>query len=101
MSGFNIGDDVYVRDPERFIPNCRCIVGPVSAVIEEAGGRKYRLNAEICRLPEFGGCYDAEMEFEGRDLGIRLGTPISQLSGRPGHPGYDRFVEIARSWGYD
>lgn len=31
----------------------------------------------------------------------RLGTPISQLSGRPGHPGYDEFVRIARSWGYD
>lgn len=31
----------------------------------------------------------------------RLGTPISELSGRPGHKGYDRFVEIAQSWGYD
>lgn len=30
-----------------------------------------------------------------------LGTPISELSGRPGHKGYDRFVEIARSWGHD
>lgn len=32
---------------------------------------------------------------------VPLGTPISELSGRPGHAGYDRFVEIARSWGYD
>jgi hypothetical protein len=30
-----------------------------------------------------------------------LGTPISQLSGRPGHPGYEEFCRIARSWGYD
>lgn len=30
-----------------------------------------------------------------------IGTPLSELSGRPGHPGYDRFVAIARSWGYD
>ena len=30
-----------------------------------------------------------------------LGTPISELSGRPGHKGYDRFVQIAKSWGYD
>lgn len=30
-----------------------------------------------------------------------LGTPLSELSGRPGHPGYERFVAIARSWGYD
>lgn len=31
----------------------------------------------------------------------QLGTPISQLSGRPGHPGFDRFCAIAREWGYD
>lgn len=31
----------------------------------------------------------------------RLGTPISQLSGRPGHPGYEEFKRIARSWGYE
>jgi hypothetical protein len=31
----------------------------------------------------------------------RLGTPISELSGRPGHKGYERFCEIAKSWGYD
>lgn len=30
-----------------------------------------------------------------------LGMPISQLSGRPGHAGYDKFVVIAKSWGYD
>lgn len=30
-----------------------------------------------------------------------LGTPISQLSGRPGEPGYEEFCRIARSWGYD
>lgn len=31
----------------------------------------------------------------------KLGTPISELSGRPGQPGYAEFVRIARSWGYD
>ena len=31
----------------------------------------------------------------------QLGTPISQLSGRPGDPGYEEFCRIARSWGYD
>lgn len=30
-----------------------------------------------------------------------LGTPISELSGRPGTPGLDEFCRIARSWGYD
>ena len=32
---------------------------------------------------------------------LRIGTPLSDLSGQPGKPGYDRFVEIARSYGYD
>lgn len=30
-----------------------------------------------------------------------LGTPISELSGRPGHEGFAEFCRIARSWGYD
>ncbi len=31
----------------------------------------------------------------------QIGTPISELSGRPGHRGYEEFCRIARSWGYD
>jgi len=31
----------------------------------------------------------------------KFGTPISELSGRPGTKGYAEFVRIARSWGYD
>lgn len=31
----------------------------------------------------------------------RLGTPISELSGRIGEKGYEEFCRIARSWGYD
>jgi hypothetical protein len=31
----------------------------------------------------------------------QLGTPLSELSGRPGHPGFERFKQIAKSWGYD
>jgi hypothetical protein len=30
----------------------------------------------------------------------QFGTPLSQLSGRPGHLGYEEFCRIARSWGY-
>jgi hypothetical protein len=29
-----------------------------------------------------------------------LGTPATELSGRPGHPGYDKFKAISDSWGY-
>ncbi len=31
----------------------------------------------------------------------KIGTPISELSGQPGQPGYAEFRRIARSWGYD
>ena len=31
----------------------------------------------------------------------KLGTPLSELSGRPGEPGYAEFVRIAKSWGYE
>jgi hypothetical protein len=30
-----------------------------------------------------------------------IGTPISQISGRPGEPGYAEFCRIARSWGHE
>jgi hypothetical protein len=29
------------------------------------------------------------------------GTPISQLSGQPGHAGFDAFRSIAKSWGHE
>jgi len=36
-----------------------------------------------------------------RDSGEPLGTPLSQISGRPGEPGFEEFERIARTWGYD
>jgi hypothetical protein len=36
-----------------------------------------------------------------RDPTAPIGTPLSQLSGRPGHPGYDEFCRIAKSYGFD
>lgn len=29
-----------------------------------------------------------------------VGTPLSELSGRPGHAGFDNFTAIAETWGY-
>lgn len=31
----------------------------------------------------------------------RIGAPLSQLSGRPGEPGFAAFSAIAASWGYE
>lgn len=36
-----------------------------------------------------------------RDPAKPIGTPLSELSGRPGQPGYAEFCRIAKSWGYD
>lgn len=36
-----------------------------------------------------------------RDPSKPLGTPLSELSVRPGKKGYAEFVRIAKSWGYD
>jgi hypothetical protein len=51
---------------------------------------------------------DVEHEYHDDDVGIApgprdrpLGTPISQLSGRPGHDGFAAFQRIAKTWGYD
>lgn len=30
-----------------------------------------------------------------------LGTPLSELSGRPGEPGYAEWCRISKSWGFD
>ncbi|MDJ1632709.1 hypothetical protein [Rhizobium rhizogenes] len=45
---------------------------------------------------------DVCISFSGsRETGETIGKPVSQLSGRPGHDGYNEFVRIAKSWGYD
>jgi len=39
--------------------------------------------------------------FPAREPGEQIGTPISQLSTRPGEPGYDEWCRISRSCGHD
>lgn len=46
--------------------------------------------------------YDVPISFiEPRAPGEKLGTPISELSSKPGTDGYEKFKRIAKSWGYD
>jgi hypothetical protein len=74
----------------------------------EAGNDRRRFTCGIGpSLPE-GDTYvfDGESELHGMVTcvgcgGKTLGTPISQLSGRPGTPGFDEFKRIAGSWGYE
>jgi len=51
-----------------------------------------------CREPMEG---DVPIEPLPRDPARPLGTPLSELSGRPGHEGFAKFNRIARSWGYE
>jgi hypothetical protein len=36
-----------------------------------------------------------------REASLPIGTKLSDLSGRPGHPGYEAWVRLCKSYGYD
>lgn len=42
-----------------------------------------------------------DVSIPSRDPDRSIGTPISQVSGRPGHDGYAEWCRISRSWGYE
>ncbi len=44
---------------------------------------------------------DVGIEMPPRDPAKPIGTPLSELSGRPDQPGYAEFVRIAKTYGYD
>lgn len=99
---FQVGDDLFVRDPARFIEGVTCITGEVQSVSQGSAGWAYTLAAHIGKVGGWTNPPEGQaLRFSEADLGLRLGTPISQLSGRPGHRGYDQFKEIAASWGHD
>lgn len=97
MAQFSIGDDIYVIEPQRYIPECTCIVGPIRSI----EGDDCVIAASVGRLPENGGCTEQELQIPVKSIAPRIGTPLSKISGRPGQPGYGEFVRIAKSWGYD
>jgi hypothetical protein len=96
---FSVGDDVFVRDPQRYVGNCTCIVGSIERIVPLGSSFKYEFRAEIGRMG--GGAKPRDVSIHEVDIGLNnLGTPISQLSGRPGEPGFERFRQIGESWGY-
>lgn len=103
---FKIGDELFTREPSRFVARAQSIIGHVVIVSEEADGVWYLLEARASVPVE--GSWPPRWDFpellhvaHERDLGWRGGTPLSQVSGRPGQPGFDLFCAIAASWGYD
>jgi len=91
---FKIGDDVFVRDPKAVFPDCTCIVGPIISIENGLA----TIKADVGKI---GGGYHATVSLPLGWISHRIGTPISQLSGRPSHRGYERFCAIAASYGYD
>lgn len=71
-----------------------CGVGP-----ELPEGDKYFFEVDVARWPQRMNRIDCPGC--NPDGPQPLGTPISELSGRPDHPGYEKFCAIARSWGYE
>lgn len=82
---------IHIRvDDEELNANQRMACGLVGPLPE---GDKYYFDAESrSRLADCPDCNPGGPQ--------KLGTPISQLSGRPGENGWDEFCRIAGSWGY-
>jgi len=91
------GDDVYVKNPQRFRPDCTCIVGYVLEVHVRNGARWLTMEGASGRI---GGGYEAPVTMREEECGLRLGTRISKISTQPGTPGYAEWCRISRSWGY-
>ncbi len=92
------GISVYVPNPQRYIEDCVSITGEVLRIVKRDTRRWATIYGYVAKM---GGGYPISVTLPYEDLGVRLGTPISQLSGRPGHPGFERFCAIGRSWGYE
>jgi hypothetical protein len=77
------------NEPENAKRKMACGIGP-----ELPEGDKLIFEAEygLHHMVDCPGCMPHRRQF---------GTPLAQLSGRPGNPGYAEFSRIARSWGYE
>lgn len=100
---FRRGDDVFVREPGAKIAGVQSITGPILAVWPVRCGVTYlvRTTAVWETSPMRFRQERSVMVLSEASIGLRMGTPINQLSGRPGHAGFEEFSRIARSWGYD
>jgi hypothetical protein len=85
---------IHIRtDDNELNSNATFACGISLAELRAAGDKAYHYSEALADL-----CADCP---KCNPRPRQLGTPLSQLSGRPGHPGFQSFWEIARSWGYD
>jgi len=91
---FSIGDNVYVKGPQSFVADCMSITGDVVAV----HGQWATIDAYVAKI---GSGYSMPITVHSNLIGLRLGTPISEISTQPGTPGYSEWLRISSSWGYE
>lgn len=92
---FQIGDEVFVRDPQSLIAGSTCIIGVIDEIDSIGDKAFYMFDAEVCKG---GTTTRSRMSLPAMKLGHRVGTPLSQLDGRNG--GNAEWRRISESWGY-
>jgi hypothetical protein len=91
------GRNVYVDSPQKLVPDCVSITGDVLKVTNKPSGKWAVVRGYVAKM---GGGQDVELAIRYELLGVRIGTPISQISTQPGKAGYAEWCRISRSWGY-
>lgn len=81
-------DDEELNSKRKFA----CGIGPE---LPEGDIYYFDNDSSAYRLADCPGC---NPHYPGK---LELGTPLSELSGRPGHKGYDEFCRIAESCGFE
>lgn len=102
---FQIGDDIFVRDPGRYVEGARSLTGVIGRITSGSSGFKYEFVVDKIAINTGPGHFDfywadgCRLTINETDLGHRTGTPLSELSLGNGRT-TERFKEIGRSWGY-
>lgn len=101
---FAVGDEVFTRDPGRFIAGARAIIGEVRKIMPIGSTFQYEFDADRVAINTGPGVCDFYWRRVGmvylpeQALGLRGGIPISQLDGRNG--GNAAWRRLSESWGY-
>jgi len=80
MTVFNLGDEVFVRDPQRYSPECVSITGIISGSQPLGSSMKYQVDAVIAKRYPKPHC-KKQIWIHAIDLGHQIGIPLSQVTG--------------------
>lgn len=92
-----LGDNVFTKSPQLVCSDCVSLTGDVERLFNKNGTRYATVKGYVAKM---GGGYESRFTIPYSYLGIRIGTPISKISTRPGASGYAQWCRISRSWGY-